>query len=497
VAAIGYIASVSGSTVVLVEPPYVCWDRRSDRVREGEEEIPGIGTLVLAAVARTRGHRVHVVDGKRTGTPVDAVAERVAALRPDHVGISATTISIHNAARIAERLKALVPGAAITVGGPHVSAVPERTLETFAGFDYGIVGEGERSWFDLIARLEAGADPRAVEGLVWRDGGAVRANPRAAYLDGDELDQLPEPAWDLVPDFPLRFQPNVFNYRATPVASVVTSRGCPFSCTFCDRSTSGRRGRYHSADYVVAMCRRLERLGVRHILFYDDLFTVKHSRVVALCERFLAEGFRFTWSCNSHPNLLDAPTLALMRRAGCWQIAYGIESGSQRVLDLVKHEVRIPRMLETLRLTRAAGIQVKGLFMMGHPNETADTLEETIAFLRTAPLDLAQVTKFTPYPGTPSYAGIRDWGTFHEDWERMNAMNWVFVPRGLTPELLERAFRRAYTAFYGRPDVLWGLVRTLAGEPRFLRRMATYIRVGVRDWLLVRPTADPGTALAS
>jgi radical SAM superfamily enzyme YgiQ (UPF0313 family) len=466
-------------------------------VREGEEEIPGIGTLTLAAVARAAGHHVHVVDGKRTGTPVEEVARRVAALAPDHVGISATTISIHNAAHIAARLKVLRPAAVVTVGGPHVSAVPERTLATFAGFDYGIVGEGERSYLDLIARLGERADPRGAAGLVWREPDGVRANLAAPYLEGDELDRLPEPAWDLVPDFPLRFQPNVFNYRATPVASVITSRGCPFSCTFCDRSTSGRRGRFHSVDYVAAMCGRLERLGVRHILFYDDLFTVRRDRVVALCERFLAEGFRFTWSCNSHPNLLDAPTLALMRRAGCWQIAYGIESGSQRVLDVVKREVRIPRLLETLRLTREAGIRVKGLLMMAHPTETEESLEETVEFLRMAPIDLAQITKFTPYPGTPSYGTIRDHGAFHEDWERMNAMNWVFVPTGLTPAVLERYFRRAYRAFYSRPDVIWGLVKMLAGEPRFLRRVATYARVGIKDWFVVRPERDAEGALAS
>ncbi|MFN8544694.1 MAG: radical SAM protein [Candidatus Binatia bacterium] len=487
---------MSAATVVFVEPPYVCWDRARDRVRQGEEEIPGIGTLTLAAVVRAAGHRVHVVDGKRTGTSVDAVARRVAALGPDHVGISATTISIHNAARIAAGVKVLVPGAVVTVGGPHVSAVPERTLEMFPGFDYGVVGEGEAAYPALIARVGAGADPRDLAGLVWRDGAGVRANPRAPYLDGADLDRLPEPAWDLVADFPLDFQPNVFNYRATPVASVLTSRGCPFSCTFCDRSTSGRRGRFHSVEYVVAMCRRLERLGVRHVLFYDDLFTVSRRRVAELCERFLSEGFRFTWSCNSHPNLLDEEHLRLMRRAGCWQISYGIESGSQRILDVVKHEVRIPRMLETLQQTRAAGIRVKGLLMMAHPTEDEDSLAETAAFLRTAPLDLAQVTKFTPYPGTPSYSTIHQYGRFDEDWERMNAMNWVFVPNGLTPETLERAFRAAYRAFYSRPDVLWGLAKTLAGEPRFLRRMATYLRVGVTDWLATPAARDAETALA-
>src|SRR6185436_1410456 len=143
-------------TVVFVEPPYVCWDRARDRVREGEEDLPGIGTLTLAAVVRAEGHRVSVVDGKRTGTPVEEVARRVAAAAPDHVGIAATTISIHNAGRIATRVRELVPSAVVTVGGPHVSAVPEWTLAMFPGFDYGVVGERERSYPALIARAADG-----------------------------------------------------------------------------------------------------------------------------------------------------------------------------------------------------------------------------------------------------------------------------------------------------------------------------------------------------
>jgi len=164
----------------------------------------------------------------------------------------------------------------------------------------------------------------------------------------------------------------------------------------------------------------------------------------------------------------------------------------------VKHEVRIPRMLETLRLTRAAGIRVKGLFMMAHPTENEESLRETVDFLRSAPLDLVQITKFTPYPGTPSYPTVRQHGRFTEDWERMNAMNWVFVPHGLTPAILERHFRQAYRVFYMRPDVLWGLAKAVAHEPRFLRRVATYVRVGLTGWLAT-PTsvADPQTALAA
>jgi radical SAM superfamily enzyme YgiQ (UPF0313 family) len=237
----------------------------------------------------------------------------------------------------------------------------------------------------------------------------------------------------------------------------------------------------HSVDGVLRLCQMLVDRGVRHINFLDDLFTVRKQRVIDLCHAFLDRGFTFSWSCNSHPNLLDASTMQLMRRAGCWQIAYGIESGSQRVLDVVKREVRIPRMRETLRMTRAAGIRAKGFLMLGHPTEGLDSLAETAAFLRTVDLDLCQITKFTPYPGTPAYPTIHQHGAFVEDWERMNAMNFVFVPNGLTADMLEEHFDHCYRAFYSRPDVLWGLARLLAREPRFIAQLGSSARVYVRS----------------
>lgn len=465
-------------TIVFCEPPYLFWDRARDGLRQGEETIPGMGMLILAAVARRRGYRVHLVDAKTPGAALDDICARIAALAPDVLALSATTISVTNAGRIAARLKARRPELITVLGGAHVSAIPERTLAAFPAIDYAIAGEGEEALFALLDRLAHGAAVADVAGAVWRDGGRVVANPRAPYLD--DLDALPAPAWDLLPDFPHAFQPSLFACPHTPVASLITSRGCPFTCVFCDRSTSGRRGRLHSVPVVIEWCRELVARGVRHIIFVDDLFTVRRQRVVELCEAILAGGLRFTWSCNSHPNLLDAPTLALMRRAGCWQIAYGIESGSQRVLDTVKREVRIPRMRETLRLTRAAGIRTKGYLMLGHPTETRESLAETEAFLRTVELDMAQITKFTPYPGTPAYTTIHRHGAFDEDWERMNAMQFVFVPDGLTVAALERAFDRCYRAFYTRSDVLWGLARLMAREPRYLRRLVasagTYLR---------------------
>src|SRR5512139_2400329 len=349
-------------TLVLCEPPYVFWDRRMDRVRQGEASIPGMGILVLAAVARQHGYGVHLVDAKQHGTTVDDACRQIARLHPDYLGIPATTVSVTNGARIAARLKELVPGVITILGGAHVSAIPERTLEAFPSIDFAIAGEAEVALPELLARLDDGRPVDDVAGAVYRSGGRVHANGRAPYIE--DLDALPLPAWDLLPDFPHRFQPSLFTYPRSPVAILMTSRGCPFSCAFCDRSTSGRRGRMQSVATVVEQCGHLVGQGVRHIYFVDDLFTVRKQRVIELCHAFLDNRFRFSWSCNSHPNLLDFDTLRLMRRAGCWQIGYGIESGSQRILDVVKREVRLPRLRETLRLTRAAGIRAKGYLMI-------------------------------------------------------------------------------------------------------------------------------------
>ena len=465
--------------IVLLEPPYVFWDRAMDRIREGEESVTGWGVLVLAAVAQRRGHPVAIVDAKAGGVTLEDATRRVVDLAPDVLAVSATTISVTNGARIAAAVKERLPHVVTVVGGPHASAVPEATLRACPAFDYAILGEGELSFFALLDALAAGSPPDDLAGVAMRRAdGSVRASCRAPYID--DLDSLPFPAWDLLGEaFPHRFGPSIFNYRCTPVATLVTSRGCPFSCTFCDRSTSGKRGRYHGVAYVMEMCRELAARGARHVLFYDDLFTVKKQRVVELCETMIRARLPFTWSCNSHPNLLDLPTLRLMRRAGCWQIAYGIESGSQRVLDVVKHEVRLPRLRETLRATRAAGIRAKGYLMLGHPTEDLASLEETRTFLEEVELDIAQLTKFTPYPGTPCHPTIHQHGTFTEDWERMNAMNFTFVPHGLSEEILEDSFQRCYRAFYSRPRVLWGLVRAFAAQPSYIPRFLGYARAYV------------------
>src|SRR5262245_10108762 len=168
--------------LVFCEPPFLFWDRSMDRLREGEETIPGMGMLVLASVARARGYAVHLIDAKRQGASVDDVSAQIAGLRPDYLGISATTISVTNGARIAARVKRLLPDVVTILGGAHVSAIPERTLAAFDSIDYGVVGEGEVSLCELLTRLDNGAALDDVPGLTYRLPGTSSGTPRHPAL---------------------------------------------------------------------------------------------------------------------------------------------------------------------------------------------------------------------------------------------------------------------------------------------------------------------------
>src|ERR1041385_7720529 len=203
--------------IALVEPPYFFWDRSMDRLRQTEESIPGFGMLVMAAVARQRGYDVAIFDAKGSGETAAHVAAQIRAFAPDVVGFSATTISVTNAARIAELLKQDDREVVTVVGGPHVSAVPQRTLQALPALDYGIIGEGEIAFFELLDRLRDGKDVADSPGLVYRRAdGTVAANARSPYIE--DLDALPLPAWDLVPLLPRGLPTSIFSSRKSPVA---------------------------------------------------------------------------------------------------------------------------------------------------------------------------------------------------------------------------------------------------------------------------------------
>lgn len=463
--------------ILLATPPTDSVNRYGNLAGAGSSQ-PNLGLLMLAAAVRADGHQPLLLDAGACDLPWDEALRRAVTFAPDVVGLTATTLEVAAAARFAEELRLKLPQVRVVLGGSHVSAVPMETLLRFPIFELAVVGEGEETLCALLAVLAVDGDLATVPGLLLRDATGLCSTGRRPYIL--DLDQLPLPAWDLLDGFPRRFSPPAFKTRQLPAASLVTSRGCPNRCIFCDRSVFGASCHGYSADYVVRMIRELYDVhGVREIAFEDDTFVTFRSRLAEICRRLIDMKLDLSWSCLGRVNHVEAATLALMQQAGCWQISFGIESGAQPILDTIRKNVTLAQIRSAVALCRVAGIKSKGFFIVGHPGETAETLRQTIDFALELPLDDLSVTMLTPFPGTELQARAAEFGSFDADWAKMNLLNAVFVPYGLTADDLEVAQRELLRRFYLRPRVVVDYAGRLLRNPA----LAGPLLRGFRAWL--------------
>jgi anaerobic magnesium-protoporphyrin IX monomethyl ester cyclase len=444
--------------IVLINPPAEVWGVGTRRLMPILNTLPQIGIASLAAVLRQQGLDISIIDAQALGMTRSQAVDWAASQRPAVVGMTGYTSSVDSASAVAEELKRLIPGVVTVLGGPHVTAVPERTMAAFPSFDYALLGEGELTAPGLFRALVEGDDPHDVPGTVRRDGDEIRVNERPPLID--DLDTIAPPAFDLLPGFPNAYHPPIFHTPNGRAITLVTSRGCPYRCTFCDRGTFGNRYRFNSVPYIIDMIRRLrDAHGIDHFIFYDDNFTANKAHLAALCEAILRLPFRITFACDARADHIDGEMLALMKRAGAWMISYGIESANPELLEILDKSLSLPRAERAVRLTAEAGIVTKGLFMIGVPGETEETIERTKAFIESLPFDLINLSKFTPYPGSEIYRTISRYGEFADDWKNMSGMNIVFQPNTIDPEALERESEALVNGFYKNPRRMKNIVR--------------------------------------
>jgi anaerobic magnesium-protoporphyrin IX monomethyl ester cyclase len=211
------------------------------------------------------------------------------------------------------------------------------------------------------------------------------------------------------------------------------------------------------------------RYGIREFSFEDDTFITFKARLKEICERLIDLRLGISWSCLGRVNHVTAENLQLMRKAGCWQISFGIESGSQEILSLINKRVTLDQVRQAVRLSRQAGIRSKGFFILGHPGETRETLRGTIDFALELPLDDISVCLMTPFPGTELYERAAEFGEFDPDWGNMNLLNVVFVPHGLKREDLLLAQKELIRRFYFRPRIVADYSRRLLRNPAMAR----------------------------
>jgi len=456
--------------VLLLNPP-LSTKQRYDAFSGIANVTPPLGLCSLASSLRIRGHRVSILDAAAREMGLEACVKTILETSPTHVGITTATASIHSAAQVARRLKELSPGITIIVGGPHLSALPEQTMAMFPQFDFGVAGEGEITAVELLEALERRAGLEATQGVVYRNDGSVRATGPRQPLD--DLDRLPMPAWDLLPNLTTHYSPTLNAYKRWPSTSLVTSRGCPNQCIYCGSFVFGNRYRSHSASYVIRMMLHLKtHYGIRDIYFHDDTFMVDKARLEELCMSMRQNAVDMTWACFGRVadvRQSDLPLLRRMKEAGCWQISFGVESGSDAILKILKKGITTARVREAVSVAKRAGISVNGFFILGSPGETAETIEETLRLIKTGDFDTVQTSYFTPFPGTEAYRRAHLYGELREDWNRFTTWHPVFIPKGLTEEDLTSASRRALIGFYTNPRHVLRLAFKSANTRHFLQ----------------------------
>lgn len=442
-------------------------EERYGTLAKAGSKLPPLGLCNLAAVARDAGAEVSIIDAPALGLGIKETFEMLEAFNPDLIGITAVTISINNAAQLAKYIKEKKFQSPIILGGPHVTAIPEETLRLFPEFAIAVIGEGEETFLELVSKWDKGINLEEIKGLAFHKNGKVIRSFSRPFIKN--LDKLPLPSWNLLPNFPHAYSQSAMRSHRFPSACLITSRGCYGKCTFCDTACFGRKVRKHTAEYVITMLRDLiNKYGVKDISFYDDNFLAFPKHLSKICQMITGEKLDITWSCDSRIDAIQSfDQLKTLKKAGCWQICYGIESGNQKILNEVKKNITIERIKQVVNWTASAGIHVKGFFMMALPLETGETIKETIKFAKELPLTNAHVTFTTPLPGSELYRTAPKYGTFDNDWHKMNMWNPVFIPYGVTEELLQKSKRKFFRVFYLRPRIVYTHLRMIK-QPRQL-----------------------------
>ncbi len=445
--------------------------------------MPPLGLTGIGAYLGREGINSAIIDAYAYPESDQAIKKYIIEKRPAFIGLSCTTSSFLDGIRIADMAKAICPDIRAVFGGPHVSALKERVIEDFPVVDYCVIGEGEVTLTELIK--SEGEGPASIRGLVYREPGkgACTTGERPNIAD---LDTLPFPAYEKLKNYPAAYRLPIFNYPRTPNASCISSRGCPYACTYCDRSVFGRSFRYNSAEYIYEHLAYLKRrFGVRHINFYDDQFTFNRERIATLTEMMMKRSLSITFNCVVRAEHVDVDLIRQMKRAGCWMISLGIETGDESLLAQHRRNADLDMLKEKIYMISREGLRVKGLFMIGLPGETKETINRSIRYFLSLPIDEINVAKFTPFPGSPLYRNIHELGEFEEDWEKMDCMNFLFVPKGMTRDVLEYYFISFYKAHFRRLRTLWNYFTMLWRSPdswrRFLGNLGGFIKFARSD----------------
>lgn len=436
--------------VLLVNPNY-----RNVYAYIGNQDItpifPPMGIAYIAAFLRENGISVDILDANALALSFTEIKQFIEGHKDiEYVGITAVTNTIEEAGEIA---KLCCPSIKVVVGGYHSSALPRQTLEEFPRVDIVVRGEGEITMLELVS----GKPLDQIRGISYRENHEIVDNPLREHISNVEV--LPFPARDLLP----LDKYASFGAKRTPLAHILSERGCPFSCIFCiDHLVHGKKFRYRSPEDIVREIEFLmQEYGVKEIDFIDDNFTLLPNRVERFCDLLISRGINkeLLWRCSNGVRIdkITPSLLKSMRRAGCYMVSLGIESGNTQILTNIKKRIKLDQVEMAVKWCQEAGIETRGLFMLGNLGDDRQTMEDTINFAKKLDLDSATFHITIPFPMTEYWRIIKEEGElFPNSWKDYTPYKKVTFKHGsLTPELLLEMQRKAYRGFYLRPRYMF------------------------------------------
>ncbi|MBF0274709.1 MAG: cobalamin-dependent protein [Nitrospinae bacterium] len=423
-------------------------------------KLPSLGIAYLASSLERAGYQVSLFDKSVSLNQKEYVVNEILSRKPDIVGFYIITESFHFTLDIIRTLKAKHKGLKIWVGGPHVYCLPEETI-AHEEIDCACVFEGEEM---IVKLLDSNFDSREmakIDGLIYKENNKIIQNKPALIKD---LDSLAKPARHLFG--PLKdYRPSIVSYKKLPATGILTSRGCASRCTFCHSGKGELTMRYHSPEYVIDEISQLVTdYGIKELFFFDDTFTTNRPRVIEICETIIRNNIKISWSSMIRVTGINKELLQLMKRAGCWLVQIGVESGSQEVLNLMKKDIKLEQVKNVTRMAYDVGLEVKGYFIIGNAGDTVETLDKTIDLIKELPFHYASINHLTPLPGTELWETGHLYGDFEKkNYDKVNYLSDSvnYIPKGLTEEIINKKFKEAYLGFYLNPKTIFRFLKTI------------------------------------
>jgi anaerobic magnesium-protoporphyrin IX monomethyl ester cyclase len=433
--------------ILLIYPSYVS-------VYSSKTILPPLGLLSVASILEKNNHKVTLLDTNIHGLDFHNLSKKIKYFSPDLVGFSSTSLTIMETLEEIKVVKEVFPNVSIVVGGPHGTAWPEHILSS-PYVDFVVRGEGELTFLELVEQLEKERAYEKILGLSYKRDGKIINNPPRPPIPN--LDILPFPSYHLLEDIDLYWAPRS---RKKPLLTCITSRGCTQACNFCSVWLSSGKAacwRAHSPEYVVGLFEHLiDTFHVRDLVIQDDSFTADMNRAERICDELIARGIhkKIVWQPFNgiRADRVSKSLLKKMKNAGCYHVAFGIESGNQDILNLAGKGETLESMRKAVTWSKEVGLETSGSFILGLLGDDEHTMRDTINFAKSLPLDQVSFNTMIPLVGSVFYKIVEKEGKFlvSPTDPRYYADEPVFELRQCTRELLLKMKRDAYREFYFR-----------------------------------------------